>query len=104
MGERVLTLFGASPASFLARLHRVAEATARGVEYAYEPIDAKSGRFEIGYTKLRDVPVAAFVATGGALAFLFEMCGVRGTFGEPEWVADGTKNRMRFLVSWRARE
>jgi hypothetical protein len=104
VGERVLSLFGASPASFLAQLNRMAGTTARGVEYAYEPIDATSGSFEVGFTVLRDAPVGAFVATAGALTFLFEMCGVRGTFGEPEWVPNGKKNRMRFLVSWRDRK
>jgi hypothetical protein len=103
VGERVLTMFEASPASFLPRLNRVAETTARGITYSYEPIDDESGYFDMTYATLTDVPTAAFIATAGGLSFLFEMCGVQGTFGEPKWLDSRKRNRMRFLVSWHPR-
>lgn len=99
--ERVLRIFGASPAALLSKLDRVAGTTARGVVYHYAEINAGSGHFEVEYPTLRDVPLGPFVATGGALELVFDLCGVRGSFGEPVLVANGRHNRMRFVVSWR---
>jgi hypothetical protein len=99
--ERVLAIFGTSPATLLSRLDRAAAGTTRGLVYRYEAIDDTSGRFEIEFPSLTDVPFGAFVATGGALELVFELCGVRGTFSEPEMVLNGRKNRMRYTVMWR---
>ena len=99
--EGVLRIFGASPGALLSKLDRVGGSTARGVVYHYVEIDAHSGHFDIEYPALRDVPVGPFVATGGALELVFDMCRVRGMFGEPVFVPNGRNNRMRFLVSWR---
>ena len=97
---RVLRIFGMSPATLLSKLDRVSGTTARGVIYRYTPIDGASGWFEVDYPTVQTVPLGAFVATGGALTLVFEMCGVKGTFGEPEWVANGQRNRARFAVAW----
>jgi hypothetical protein len=99
--ERVLAIFGTSPATLLSRLDRAAAGTTRGLVYRYEPIDETSGRFEIEYPSLTDVPIGPFVATGGALELIFEMCGTRGVFSDPEMVPNGRRNRMRYAVSWR---
>ena len=99
--ERVLRIFGASPAALLAKLDRVAGTTARGVVYRYTEINASSGHFDLEFPTLRDVPVGPFLATGGALEMVFDMCSVRGTFGEPAYLPNGHHNAMRFTVSWR---
>ena len=98
---RVLAIFGTSPATLLARMDLAAAGTSRGLIYRYEPIDDTSGRFEIEYPSLTDVPLGPFVATGGGLELVFEMCGARGSFSDPELVLNGRKNRMRYLVTWR---
>lgn len=99
--ERVLRIFGASPAALLSKLDRVAGSTARGVVYSYVEIDAGSGHFDIEYPTLHEVPLGPFVATSGALELIFDLCGVRGTCGAPVPVANGKHNRMRFHISWR---
>lgn len=99
--ERVLRIFGASPATLFSKLDRVAGSTARGVTYHYEVVDAKSGLFDVEYPSLTDVPLGPFVATGGALEMIFDMCGVQGSIGDAEWVPNGRRNRVRFKVSWR---
>ena len=38
----------------------------------------------------------------GGLDPVFEMCSVRGSFGQPEVVQNGRHNRARVPVSWRA--
>lgn len=99
--ERVLRIFGATPAALLSKLDRVGGSTARGVVYHYEVISAGSGHFDVEYPTLQDVPLGPFIATGGALELVFELCTVRGSFGDPVVVPNGKNNRMRFLVSWR---
>lgn len=97
---RLLRIFGTSPSTLLSKLDRVGGSTARGVVYGFTPTGAASGWFEVSYPGLATVPLGAFVATGGGLVLIFEMCGVQGSFGEPEWVANGRRNRARYSVSW----
>jgi hypothetical protein len=99
--ERVLRIFGASPGALLSKLDRVAGTTARGVVYHYAEISAAAGHFDVEYPTLHDVPVGPFLATGGALEIVFDMCSVRGSFGEPAYLPNGRNNSMRFTVSWR---
>lgn len=99
--ERVLAIFGASPAILLARLDRAAAGTSRGMVYRYTPIDESSGDFDMEIPGLTDVPLGPFVSTAGALELIFEMCGARGAFSEPEMVPNGKNNRMRYRVAWR---
>jgi hypothetical protein len=98
---RLLRVFGTSPAALLSRFDRVSGTTARGVVYSYTPTGPMSGWFEIEYPTMREVPLGAFIATGGALSLVFDLCGAIGTFGEPEWVPNGRRNCARFAVAWR---
>jgi hypothetical protein len=97
---RMLRAFGTTPASLFSRFDRVSGTTARGVVYRYTATGPTSGWFEVEYPNARNVPLGAFVATGGALSITFDLCGVTGTFGEPEWVANGLRNAARFAVAW----
>jgi hypothetical protein len=97
---RLLRVFGTSPAALFSRFDRVAGTTARGVVFRYTPASETSGWFEVEYPTGRDIPLGAFIATGGALSMAFELCGTTGTFGEPEWVPNGRHNCARFAVSW----
>jgi hypothetical protein len=97
----VLRAFGTSPDTLLARFDRVAGTIARGVIYRWTPSSDSSGFFEVEYPTLQNVPIAPFVATAGALGQLFDLCGVQGTVGSPEWVSNGCQNRARFAMSWR---
>ena len=99
--ERVLAVFGASPAMLLARLDRAAGGTSKGMVYRYTPIDDTSGDFDMEIPALTDVPLGPFVSTGGALELIFEMCGARGVFSEPRMVPNGKNNRMYYRVAWR---
>jgi hypothetical protein len=98
--ERVLAIFGASPASLLSRFDRVAGTTARGVVYRYAPLQERSGIFEMELRWLRDVSPGIFVATSGSMELVFDLCQVKGTFSDPEMVPNGRNNRMRYAVSW----
>ncbi len=100
--ERVLAVFGVSPASLFARLDRAAGGTSRGMLYRYVPIDDTSGDFDLEIPAMTDVPLGPFVSTGGALELIFELCRVRGTLSEPRMVPNGRNNRMRYRVSWRS--
>ncbi|MEO7327383.1 MAG: hypothetical protein ABI193_02310 [Minicystis sp.] len=100
--ERVLAVFGVSPASLFARLDRAAGGTSRGMLYRYVPIDETSGDFDLEIPALTDVPLGPFVSTGGALELIFELCKVRGTLSEPRMVPNGRNNRMRYRVTWRS--
>ena len=99
--ERVLAVFGVSPATLFARLDRAAGGTSRGMVYRYTPIDDCSGEFDLEIPALSDVPLGPFVSTGGGLELIFELCGTRGTISEPRLVDNGRNNRMRYQVSWR---
>ncbi len=99
--ESVLRVFGVSPATLLSRLGRVGGTMSRGVVYHYDALTETSGSFEIEYTNLVDVPLGASIASVGGLELIFDMCSVRGSFGAPEVVANGRRNRVRFPVSWR---
>ncbi len=100
--ESVLRVFGVSPATLLSKLGRVAGTTSRGVNFHYQAESETSGAFEIEYAGLVDVPLGPSIATVGGLDLIFDMCSVRGSFGAPEVVANGRRNRVRFAVSWRA--
>lgn len=95
-------MFGVSPATLLSRMGRVGGTMSRGVVYHYVAESETSGTFDVEYVELVDVPLAASIATAGALDMVFDMCSVRGTFGPPEVVLNGRRNRVRFAVSWRA--
>jgi hypothetical protein len=97
---RLIRVFGTSPASLFSRFDRVSGTTARGVVYRYVPTSETSGWFEIEYPSVRNLPLGPFIATGGALSMAFQLCGVTGTFGEPEWILNGKRNAMRFAVAW----
>jgi hypothetical protein len=99
--ERVVAVFGASPAMMLSRLDRAAGGTSRGMVYRYTPIDDTSGDFDMEIEGLTDVPLGPFVSTGGALELIFELCGARGAFSEPQMVPNGKNNRMHYRVTWR---
>ena len=99
--ERVIRIFGASPGTLLSKFDRVAGTTSRGVLYRYESRSDTSGVFDIEYPGLRDVPMGPFVATGGALELIFDICGVAGTIDGPEVVENGRNNRVRYAVNWR---
>ncbi len=101
--ERLLRVFGASPATLLSKFDRIAGTTSRGVAYRYESHGETSGRFDIEYPALSDVPLGPFVATGGALAMIFEICAVQGTIDGPAFVPNGRNNRVRYEVSWQVR-
>jgi len=98
--ESLLRTFGASPATLLGRLERVAGTSARGVVYHYEPLDESSGHFDMELPTLRDVPLGPFVALAGALEDVFDLCNVKGTIDAPEVVPNGRQNRARSRVSW----
>lgn len=98
--ERVIAIFGASPATLLSRLDRVAGATSRGVLYYYTQLQERSAIFEMELPALEDVPPGIFVATAGAMEVIFDLCQVKGTFSDPEMVPNGRNNRMRYAVSW----
>ena len=100
--ESILRVFGASPATLLSRLGRVSGTISRGVAYRYDAETETSGTFEIECTHLDNVPLGAFIAIIGGLDLVFEMCSVRGSFGQPEVVQNGRHNRARVPVSWRA--
>jgi hypothetical protein len=100
--ESVLRVFGVSPATLLSRLGRVAGTMSRGVAYHYDPETATSGAFDLEYPDLVDVPLGASIATVGGLELIFDMCATRGSFGPPEVVPNGRRNRVRFPVTWRA--
>ena len=74
----------------------------RGVVYRYESLSETSGRFDIEYPGLSDVPLGPFVATGGALELIFDICGVQGTIDGLSYVPNGRNNRVRYEVNWRA--
>ncbi len=97
---RLLRVFGTTPAALFSRFDRVSGTTARGVVYRYKETGDQSGWFEVDYPTVENVPLGSFVATGGALTIAFDLCGVKGVFGEPEWVPNGKRNRVRFAVSW----
>jgi hypothetical protein len=98
--ERLLRVFGVSPATLLSKFERIAGTTARGVVYRYESLGETSGRFDIEYPALSDVPLGPFVATGGALELVFAICGVRGTIRGLAFVPNGRNNRIRYDVEW----
>lgn len=100
--ESILRVFGSSPATLLSRLGRVSGTISRGVTYRYDAETETSGMFEIECTHLDNVPLGAFIALVGGLELVFDMCSVRGSFGQPEVVQNGRHNRVRFPVSWRA--
>lgn len=99
--ERLLRVFGASPATLLSKFDRVAGTTSRGVVYRYEALSETSGRFDIEYPGLSDLPLGPFVATGGALELIFDICGVQGTIDGLSYVPNGRNNRVRYEVNWR---
>jgi hypothetical protein len=98
----LLRLFGTSPATLLSRLDRLGATSSRGFTARYLPSTPTAGSLEMAFPSLRDVPIGAFVATGGALKLVFELCGVPGTLGEPVWVDEQRRNAMRFAVAWLA--
>lgn len=100
--ESLLRVFGVSPATLLSRMGRVGGTMSRGVVYHYVVTSETSGTFDLEYTDLVDVPLGPSIATVGALEMIFDMCSVRGSFGLPDVVPNGRRNRMRFAVSWRA--
>lgn len=100
--EGLLRVFGVSPATLLSRMSRVGGTISRGVIYHYTAASESSGAFELEYPQLVDVPLGPSIATVGGLEMVFEMCAVRGSFGPPEVVPNGQRNRVRFPVSWRA--
>ena len=100
--EGLLRVFGVSPATLLSRMGRVGGTMSRGVVYHYVAASETSATFDIEYSELVDVPLGPSIATVGALEIIFDMCSVRGTFGPPEVVPNGRRNRVRFAVSWRA--
>ncbi len=101
--ERVLRVFGISPATVLARMGVLAASTSRGVEYRYTPTSETSGVLELEHVGLRDVPEAPLIATAGGLEGMFELCGVRGTVSDPVMVDNGRGDTCRYTVSWRPR-
>jgi hypothetical protein len=100
--ERVLAIFGVSPATLLSRIDRAAGGTSRGMAYRYEVIDDSSGVFDLEFPALTGVPLGPFVASAGGLELIFELCHARGTFGDPEPVPNGRNNHMRYRVAWKS--
>jgi hypothetical protein len=100
--EHVLGVFGTSPATIFARFSTLSRTTSRGVVYAYEPLGSTSGRFEVEFPTMTDVPMGPFVATTGGLALIFELCHTWGNVTGLEPVPNGRGNRMRFTVAWRS--
>ena len=100
--ESILRVFGPSPATLLSRLGRVSGTISRGVAYRYDADTETSGTFEIECAHLDNVPLGAFIAIVGGLELVFEMCSMRGSFGQPDVVKNGRHNRARVPVSWRA--
>jgi hypothetical protein len=100
--QGMLRVFGTSPATVLSRLGRLSAATSRGVVTRYALSTPTSGSLEIELPALRDVPIGAFVASGGGIKLVFELCGVSGTIGEPTWIDEQRRNAMRFAVAWLA--
>jgi hypothetical protein len=98
----MLRLFGASPETLLSRLDRLGASTSRGVITPYVASGPTSGSLEMEFPALRDVPIGAFVASGGAIKLVFDICGVSGTIGEPTWIDEERRNAMRFAVAWLA--
>ncbi|MFO0760321.1 MAG: hypothetical protein U0359_27820 [Byssovorax sp.] len=101
--ERLIRVFGTSPAMLLTKFDRIAGTTSRGVVYRYEPLTDTSGTFDIEYPALRDVPRGPFVATGGALELIFSICDMEGTIGGITYVPNGRNNRARYEVTWSGR-
>ncbi len=98
----LLRLFGTSPATLLSRLDRQSATTSRGVVTRYVPSGPTSGSLEMALPALRDVPLGVFVASGGGIKLIIELCGVSGTIGEPAWIDEQRRNAMRFAVAWLA--
>jgi hypothetical protein len=98
--EGFVRLFGATPATLLARLTRITSTSQRGVEYDYQASSNRSGVLIVRYYERRDVPLSTFYSCAGGIDTIFDICHTPGTIGDPQRIDDGKGNAVRIEVKW----
>ncbi len=98
--EGFLRLFGATPATLLSRMDLLTRSTMEGIEYEWQSTDDHTGFITLRYPFRRHMPLATFHAAAGSLTVTFDLCGKRGSIGEPEPLDVIEGNAVRFPVKW----
>jgi len=90
---------GASPAAVLSRLDTILHRQQRGYEFAWEGLDARSGRVRVVSHGLRETPASA-VSWEGALAIAFDLTETKGTIRTETQKHVGAVSTTTYLARW----
>ncbi len=101
--QGLLRLFGISPATLFANMHRVSSQTTRGGRFVWTRTSEFSGVMTLHVPRLRGINVALWHASAGGLELVFEACGVDGTVQEPLPKEDASGTSVEFRLSWQAK-
>jgi len=102
--QGLLRLFGVSPATLLANMHRLSSQTTRGGTFVWTPTSKLSGVMTMEVPRLRGINPALWHASAGGLEVVFDACGVDGTIQEPVVKEDDSGTTVEFRVSWRPKQ
>jgi hypothetical protein len=93
-------LFGNTPATVFQNLERFYSMVLKGMAFEYEATGPKSGVVR-ARAEGPQVPAALFDVTRGNLAYVFELCGVKGTVSPPEDIrCDERRGEARYKIEW----
>jgi hypothetical protein len=98
--QGILRLFGFSPATLFANMHRVSSQTTRGGHFRWTRTSEFSGVMTLHVPRLRGINVALWHASAGGLDLVFDACGVDGTIQEPVPKEDASGTTVEFRLSW----
>ncbi|OLC72947.1 MAG: hypothetical protein AUH83_12820 [Deltaproteobacteria bacterium 13_1_40CM_4_68_19] len=93
-------LFGNTPVAVFQNLERFYAMVLKGMKFDYDAVAPREAVIRVRVEGAR-VPAALFDVTRGNLAYVFELCGVRGTVDPPEGIrCDDRGGEARYRVRW----
>jgi hypothetical protein len=98
--ESVLQLFGASPATLLARLDMLSRSTVKGLHFEWESTGARSDVVTASYPTSADIPRSTFVSIRAGLLNVFDLTGARGDVTLRPLPATKPRNSGQYDCRW----
>jgi len=95
----LLRLFGATPATLLARFPDFTRTVQRGIQFRWESESPRAGRLVVTFGRPH-VPRHAFIGMESACWLILDLCGLKGTVAPTEISSDGTSTSGKVPVRW----